>query len=115
MERIMPLLNKKDFRGLKGELQQVPLAQLHETWSDLKPFQKVILFKLLERGRALEMYSALPFEEKYLVLCAKQLQTLAPILEAFPQGERSLFHEIDEEQHDQMVKMAMREAPTKHA
>jgi hypothetical protein len=102
--KIDALLRAKDYAALEKELTAAPLKTLSAGWAQRAAFDKLILFKLLDAPRALELYALLPYEEKYFLLCGFPLQSIAPALEPLDASARRRFVQLPRESYDVMFR-----------
>ena len=109
------LLDAGSYPELEGELSRAGLPALARLWPKFKPMHKLVLFKLLDMPRAMELYRLLPFEEKYLMLCGFPLQAIAPVLEDLPSNARRPFVALPRECFEQMSEELVRESRTRAA
>ena len=85
---------------LAGEALETP----RRAWKELKPMEKVVLFKLMEPKPAMRFYDALPPDEKYFLFTAFDPGSIAPITEDLSPRLRSLFHRLTEECYEHMLR-----------
>ena len=85
------------------------LAELAKTWTKLPALDKLVAFKRLDAPRALEFYTLLPFNEKYFLLCGFPLQSIAPVLEGLPLGQRRRFVSLPREFYERMFRQLVAE------
>ncbi len=103
------LLQDEDYERLKTALVGVNCAFLLEVWSGLKSLEKLILFKLLELEPAMGFYSKLSFDEKYFLLCAFDVNSIAPVLEKLSPKQRALFVTLPDPCYDKMFHQVVSE------
>lgn len=94
MVTLPSLIKRRAYSSLKDRLGCEENGSLAQAWPALAPMEKLIIFKLMEPGRALEFFAVLPFEEKYFLYCGAPLETIAPVLEDLRAPERRLFHQL---------------------
>lgn len=111
MTVIMELLKKRAYAQLRRELATTPRAELAAHWPSLAPLEKLTLFKLLDATAAMELYDALPFEERYFLLGGFPLQSIAPILEDLPPVERRQFVQLPRDSYERMFRSLLAAAP----
>jgi Mg/Co/Ni transporter MgtE len=97
------LTRRRDYPALKSRLAEGDLADLEHVWEDLKPLEKLVYFKLLEPERAMEFYGRLDFHERYYLLTAFDLNSIAPVLEGLPEDARSLFVSLEPPYYNRML------------
>jgi magnesium transporter len=91
------LLQRKDYRGLKAALAEIPAADLADGWGEFSPLPQIVLFKLLPVSRALDVFEELQPTEQMRLLCALEFGSLGPVLEDVPAKEAArLFHRLPE-------------------
>jgi hypothetical protein len=78
-------------------------GDLVEQWGSLKPMEKLVVFNLVGSERAMSIFSALPFNEKYFLLLGQGRGPLAPVLEGLPEEARRLFGRMPEGCYDRML------------
>ncbi|MBI5243516.1 MAG: hypothetical protein HY922_07500 [Elusimicrobia bacterium] len=78
------------------------------SWTNLKPVEKLVLFKLMGTEPAIALYRSLPFEEKYFLLLGHPADSAAPMLEGLPPEVRRLFARKTEGFYDRMLKLLLR-------
>lgn len=102
--KISELLRRRDYAAVENALQTADLGALAQEWADLAPLERLVAFKLLDAPRALDLYERLPFKDKYHLLCGFPLQSIAPVLEGLPLGERRRFVQLPREFYDRMFR-----------
>ncbi|MFA6092866.1 MAG: hypothetical protein WCU88_05565 [Elusimicrobiota bacterium] len=75
------------------------------TWPKLRQMEKLVFFKLLDPDRAMKLYAALPFEEKYFLLLGFRRETVAPTTQSLPSSARKLFVRLPEGCYDRMLQL----------
>lgn len=108
-EALAELVEKKDYAALEERLAGLSTAKLARAWPPLSAMQRLVCFKLLDAGRALELYEALPFREKYELLCGFPLQAIAPVLEPLSLVERRRFVTLPREFYERMFRLLVAE------
>lgn len=103
VETLRRLIEKKNFRALHARAAECDLGALAEGWREFQPMEKLVIFKLLSPLRALEFYSSLDLNAKYFLLCAFDLNSIAPVLEELPSGVRELFCRLPDQYYDRML------------
>ncbi len=94
MEEFSSLIEQNRYADLKRLLEQEPISSILSEWKNLKPLERLVVFKLLPVDKALELYGKLDDSEKYFLFCGLGPQSIAPILENLSDRDRSLFIEI---------------------
>lgn len=59
-ERIINLINNKDYKELKRELSKINISDLAEILADLKPSELAKVFRLISKDRAVEVFAEFP-------------------------------------------------------
>ena len=72
--------------------------------------QKLVVFKLLDAPRALELYGTLPFREKYFLLMGFPLNSIAPVLEGLSAAQRRHFVQLPRQSYDRMFRQLISES-----
>src|SRR5206468_3053847 len=106
---IEKLLEKKDYPGLETLVAQAELETLAEIWLQFRPLDKLVVFKLMDAVRAMELYERLEFKEKYHLLCGFSLQAIAPVLEPLTAVQRLVFVALPREFYDRMFRRLLSE------
>ena len=88
---IADLLRAKEYRRLKALLRTAQEDELAQEWFTLPPLDKLIVFKLMDAGAALDFYKSLPLKGRYFLLSGFPLNAIAPILEDASPEVRRLF------------------------
>ncbi len=94
MGKLASLIDQGRYADLKRLLEQEPISSILSEWKNLKPLERLVVFKLLSVDKALELYRKADEAEQYFLFCGLGSQTIAPILENLSDRERSLFIEI---------------------
>lgn len=110
MESLLSLIRRRDFARAKARLALEVDESLARVWVEFKPLEKLLAFKLLEPGRALEFFAVLPFPEKYFLYGGAPLETIAPLLESLPAAERRLFHQMPKSSSEKMLRRLLDES-----
>ena len=103
-EEITRLCRERDYAGLETLLADAELAVLLKFWPRLPPLDRLVAFKLLDAGRALEFYTLAPFKEKYFLFSGFSVNSIAPVLEDLPPLERRRFTPLPREFYDRMFR-----------
>ncbi len=103
VETLRRLIEKKSFLTLKERVSECDLGALAGVWREFKPMEKLVLFKLFSPLRALEFYSSLDLNAKYFLLCAFDLNSIAPVLEGLPTEAQNLFRTLPDQYYDRML------------
>ena len=106
---IEELLKKALYLELKDQLSQLAPGELAPVWVKLKPFDKLVVFKLLEAPAAMDFYTAASFGDKYYLLCGFPLASIAPVLEDLNEHQRRAFHQLPRDFYDRMFRQLVSE------
>lgn len=79
-ERIMELLEKKDYVSLRGELEAMNSADLAAYMEELKKEQLIVVFRLLAKEQAVDTFSYMEPEEQEKLIYAMTDQELAEVV-----------------------------------
>lgn len=94
----------RDLRALKDDLAAAPLPALTAVWAGLSPFEKIVVFKLLDALRAGEALDALGEAERGFLLGAREPGVLGPLLEAMPPAEAAaLFRPMSDDEFSRLA------------
>lgn len=104
MASISELIEARKFVELEADLAKLSSAEAARAIAALAPLEKLIAFKLLDASRALEVFDALPFEDRYLVLCGFPLQSIAPVLEDLTYAQRRPFVQLPRDFYERMFR-----------
>jgi magnesium transporter len=97
LPEINELLREKNYGELKKLLKEVPPIDLAEGWSQLSLVDRNIIFHLLDRKRAIEVFEDLSFEDQEILISSLESQELGEVLDAMSADERAdLFEELPE-------------------
>ena len=108
---VKKLLGEKDYVALERRLSEVQLAPLAALLPALEPMQKLVVFKLLDAVRAMELFAALPFDEKYFLFCGFPMQSIAPVLEGLTPAQLRSFVQLPREDSERMFRQLLAESP----
>ena len=103
MEKAISLIVDGRYADLKRLLDKEPMDSLLSQWKNLKPLERLVVFKLLSVGKALELYGKVDHAEKYFLFCGLGPQAIAPVLENLSDRDRGLFVEIPKNFADDMI------------
>lgn len=98
------LLAGKDYPALERLLAGQKPKETAALWPRLSQLERLVVFKLLDASRALEVFDLLPFEDQYLLLCGFPLQAIAPVLEGLPFAQRRPFVQLPRDFQDRMFR-----------
>jgi Mg/Co/Ni transporter MgtE len=105
--RVLAALGTRDFRGLQGLLAGSADAEVARAFAALQPLEKAVCFKLLPRLRALALFPALSFQDRFLMIQAFPLEAVQPVLEDAPEEARALFHRLGPEDLSRLLELAV--------
>lgn len=108
-------LRARSIPELRRALATLPRRELLAAWAGLSPLDRLICFKLLDAASALEVFEALPFEERYFLFSGFSAESVAPVLEGLPPAERRLFVTLPKEAYDRMFRGLLGEARARSA
>lgn len=103
-------LRARSIPELRRALATLPRKELLAAWPGLSPLERLVCFKLLDANSALEVFEALPFEERYFVFSGFSVDSVAPVLEDLPPSERRLFVQLPKDAYDRMFRGLLQEA-----
>lgn len=109
LKRIEEKLRAADYPALEMLLAGTELEELAGAWTGFKPMEKLVVFKLLDARRAMDLYGLVGFKEKYYLLCGFPLNSIAPVLEDLVPVRRRLFVELPRECYDRMFRQLVSE------
>lgn len=110
LDPLRKLLRTKRIAPLKAALAEADLDALAAAWSAARPAEKTAFFKLLEVGRAYELFTRLPLPEKYFAFCALPAGAAAPLLASLGAPQRRLFRQVPREMGERMFRDLLRAA-----
>jgi Mg/Co/Ni transporter MgtE len=92
------------FRALKADVAALPASALAAAWPGFAPFDKIVVFKLLDASRADALLDALSPAERGFLLGAREPGVLGPILEDMPPAEAAgLFRHLSDEEFERLA------------
>ena len=103
-------IERKDYASLEAELADAAPCDVAAAWSGFSALEKLIVFKLLDAPRAMELFGRLAFAEKYLVFCGFPPQSIAPAIEGLSPQERRPFVQLPREDYDRMFRQLLAES-----
>ena len=101
---VKKLLAAKEYAGLERLLSEAPAAGAASLWPGLSPMERLVAFKLLDAAKAMEVFEALPFDDRYFVLCGFPLQSIAPVLEDLTPVQRRPFVQLPRALEERMFR-----------
>ncbi len=107
------LLRGKDFAALEAMLARVPAPELARALGDFSPIERLVLFKLLDAPRAMEVFGLVGFDDRYLLFCGFPLQAIAPVLEGLSVLQRRAFVQLPREDGDRMFRLLWSESASR--
>jgi len=97
LPEISELLREKNYGELKKSLKEVPPVDLAEGWSQLSLPDRNIIFHLLDKRRAIEVFEDLSFGDQKILINSLESQELGEVLDEMSADERAdLFEELPE-------------------
>jgi len=97
LPEINELLREKNYSELKKLLKEVPPIDLAEGWSQFSLPDGNIIFHLLERKRAIEVFEDLSFGDQKILINSLESRELGEVLDEMSADERAdLFEELPE-------------------
>jgi len=97
LPEVNELLRGKNYSELKKLLKEVPPIDLAEGWGQFSIAERNIIFHLLERKRAIEVFEDLRFEEQKKLIDSLESPELGEVLDEMSADERAdLFVELPE-------------------
>jgi len=97
LPEINELLREKNYSELKKLLKEVPPVDLAEGWSQLFLTDRDIIFRLLERRRAIEVFEDLSFEDQRRLIDSLESPEIGEILDGMSADDRAdLFKDLPE-------------------
>lgn len=109
LQALRSCLSSKRYGELRALLAGLGAVRLAGLWREFEPIEKLVQFKLLSPRKALELYAALDVDAKYFLLCAFELESIAPVLARLPPKTRGLFRRLPEAYYDRMLRALARE------
>lgn len=109
VERCRRLIGGKDYASLKAQVASMDNGGLLAVWRRLRPLERLLLFKLLPAGRAMNLFEALDFEQKYFLFCGFDRGAIAPSLEGLPKRIKASFTSLPESCYDEMLRLLAQE------
>jgi magnesium transporter len=98
------LIDAKLFEDLKSYMAELDIPALAEIVSDIKPEHAAVIFRLLPRHVAGEVFASLPVEDQTDLLEALSRESVAELLEAMPPDDRTrLFEELPGEATQKLI------------
>ncbi|MFH1379758.1 MAG: magnesium transporter [bacterium] len=90
-------IKEKDYASLKNLLKEISPIDLVDGWGDFNSQEQLLLFKLLDRERAVEVFEELDFEDQYYLLGGIEPGSIGPVLEDLsPEDATGFFHRLPE-------------------
>lgn len=90
-------LDQKDYAGIKKLLKEISPIDLVDGWEHFNPQEQLLLFKLLDRDRAVGVFEELDFEDQYFLLGGIEPGSIGPVLEGLaPEDATEFFHRLPE-------------------
>ncbi|MCB2154714.1 magnesium transporter [bacterium] len=103
---IEELVRRKDFRALKDTVREIPAADLAELISDLEESDLVVVFRLLPKALATDVFEYLEFPHQEALLQRLTGGTVGQLLEDMsPDDRTALLEELPPKAARQLLKM----------
>jgi len=97
LPEISELLREKNYGELKKSLKEIPPVDLAEGWNQLSSADRNIIFHLLDRKRAIEVFEDLSFREQKALIDSLESRELGEVLDGMSADTRAdLFEELPE-------------------
>ncbi len=97
LPEISELLREKNYGELKKSLKEIPPVDLAEGWNQLSSADRNIIFHLLDRKRAIEVFEDLSFKEQKALIDSLESEELGEVLDGMSADVRAdLFEELPE-------------------
>ena len=107
---IQGMIAQKQFEDLKVLLSELNSIDIADGFSYFPPEQQVLVFKLLDSDRAVEVFSELSIGQQEYLLNHLEDQTITPLLEGIPvDSTASLFRAIPERHKRRMIHLMKKE------
>ena len=95
LPEISELLREKNYGELKKSLKEIPPVDLAEGWGQLSPADRNIVFRLLDRKKAIEVFEDLSFGEQKALIDRLESHELGEVLDGMSADDRAdLFEEL---------------------
>lgn len=104
LEKLRDLIRARRFSELEPLLASEPASALASSWDELSPMERLVAFKMLDLARAADLFDRLPFAHQYFLLCGFPLQSIAPVLEDLPVGQRRCFVQLPADFQERMFR-----------
>lgn len=110
LPEINELLKEKNYGELKKLLKEVPPIDLAEGWSQFSLVDRNIIFHLLERKRAIEVFEDLSFEDQKILINSLESREVGEVLDEMSTDERAdLFDGLPEKMVKKLFSVMKRE------
>jgi len=110
LPEINELLKEKDYSELKKLLKAIPPIDLAEGWSQFSLVDRNIIFHLLERKRAIEVFEDLSFEDQKILINSLESREAGEVLDEMSTDERAdLFDGLPEKMVKKLFSVMKRE------
>ncbi|MFC1546112.1 magnesium transporter [bacterium] len=99
LPEIKELLKERRFADVKEILRNVHAMDIAVRFHDFEDNEKILIFKLLEKDKAIETFEAVRFEDQSLILDNLESKDISQVLNEMAPDERvDLFHELSDEE-----------------
>jgi len=110
LPEINELLREKNYGELKKSLKEVPPVDLAEGWSQLSLPDRNVIFHLLDKRRAIEVFEDLSFGDQKILINSLESQELGEVLDEMSADERAdLFEELPEKMVKKLFSLMKKE------
>lgn len=110
LPEINELLKEKNYGELKKLLKEVPPIDLAEGWGQFSLVDRNIIFHLLERKRAIEVFEDLSFEDQKILINSLESREVGEVLDEMSTDERAdLFDGLPEKMVKKLFSVMKRE------
>jgi hypothetical protein len=94
-------VENRDLRDLKSAASAASAESLLSLWTSLAPFDKMVLYRLLDRAGAERLTDVLGAADLGLLLGAREAGVAAPLVEDAP-GNADLFRKISDDEFERL-------------
>lgn len=110
LPEISELLREKNYGELKKSLKEIPPVDLAEGWSQLSLPDRNVVFHLLDKRRAIEVFEDLSFGDQKILINSLESQELGEVLDEMSTDERAdLFEELPEKMVKKLFSLMKKE------
>ncbi len=106
LPEIEELIQQREFQLLKTQLADLPEADIAEIIGDIEEGQVPVVFRLLSKEKATDVFEHLDFEEQEILLKSLSLERIKQILAEMSVDDRTaLFDEVPSEVASQLIEL----------